>query len=466
METRRPGQAERLLQAARIVGDRNVHRSLRHVDIDAPARRAAETHRAGQGEDPAGADGEHGRWIDGAGLVEADREVLDTGRGGEPDPHPGLLAGLVDDAVAVVVLAVLGQRHGGRRVVGQQDGLVERHTRGVQAYRHGAADGQAVEADEARLAVGVHRIARDAGRRRRPLHQADRGVADQQADRIRVEHAVGVAQLAALGHRTEEDLDLARAVERHVAVGLDREVALEFEERVDRDSGVEDREAHHPALGGAELDGDHGGAHRDGLVHRAPGGVDLQQHVATQGRDAGDAGLDGHAQRAGDAVRGEDEAALPFGQLHAQHVDADLGCGDAHRARRRNRVLRVGVDQGDLLDGEIAVQAERRGHRRVGAAEGDAEIEQAGQAQVGPLRHRQRGFDAVDEEGLVDRDGHGADLDRQVAGDRDGGAAAVAGGGKARQVDARRHALLGDDEVAVDPRGAAADAQHRVGRVA
>ena len=466
MEPRRAAEAKDFPQAARIVRDRDFDRGLRHVHVDAPGRRARERDGAGYGEDAGRADGERRSRINFTGRIEAGRELLYLGRGAEFDAYPGLFAGLINKAVAIVILAVLAHRDGGQRIVRQDDGLVYRLAGAVQAHRDRAADGQPVQTDQAGFAVGVDGVTRGgAGCGRGPLHQPDRGVGDQQADGVWIEYPVGVAQCFTNRQRTQEDLHVARAVERHVAFGLDGEVALQLEERRDRDGGIEYGEAHHLALGRRELDHDHAGANRNRLVDRPASGVDLQQHVAAQRGHARVAGGGVHRdpQRASDTVRREDETALPLAQVDTEHAGRDVGGGDPHRPGRRNGITRIGIGQRDLLEGEVAAQAERRRHRRVG--KGDAQRHEARQAQVRALLHREgfRGPGAVDGEGLVDRGVGGVYLDRKQAGaDGDIGAATTDGGAVARQFDTRCHALLGDQEVAAHAR----QAEHRIGRVA
>ena len=194
VEACRAAKSEGFLQSARRVRDRDRHRGLRHVDVDAPGRRAREGDRAAHREDAAGADGDRGGGVDLAGLVEAGAEFLELGGRGELHAHAGGFANFVDQPVAVVVAAVAGYRHGGQRIGRHDDGLVERNAGVVHAHRDRTADGESIQAHQAGLAVGDHGVARGGARRGRPLDDADGGVGDEQADRVGVEVAVGVAQ--------------------------------------------------------------------------------------------------------------------------------------------------------------------------------------------------------------------------------------------------------------------------------
>ena len=199
-----------------------------------------------------------------------------------------------------------------------------------------------------------------------------------------------------------------------------------------------------------ELDGDVGVAYRNALVDRLAGGVDLQQHVAFDRRTAGEDCVHRDAHRTGDAVRTEDEAALPVDQLRAEDLHAHIRGADPYRLRCRRRVAGVGIGQRDLLESEVAAHDKRSGDRGIG--EGYREGQRARQPQEPPLAHDklQRFARAVLDEGFVDGGVHRLDLDGESAADRDVRAAAANDQWRAGELvvlDARRHALLGYQEI-------------------
>ena len=160
VEPRCPAETEGFLQAAVSVRNRDGHRGLRQIDVDLAVRRAREADGAGDGEDASGTDCYLCSRVDFASFVEPGGKLLDLGCRVELDAYRGLLAGFVDEPISVVILAVRSDRYRSERIRGQDDRLVQRLTRVVEANRDAAADRQSVEADKARFTVGIHGVAR------------------------------------------------------------------------------------------------------------------------------------------------------------------------------------------------------------------------------------------------------------------------------------------------------------------
>ena len=125
VEPRRATETEDFLEASFAIRNRDGHRGLRQIDVHLSVRRAGEADGAGDGEDAGGADRHRRIGIDFARFIESGGELLDFGGRVEPDADRGLLAGLVDEAIAIVVLAVLMDRHRGERIRWQDDGFVD-----------------------------------------------------------------------------------------------------------------------------------------------------------------------------------------------------------------------------------------------------------------------------------------------------------------------------------------------------